>query len=118
MTKPLDPLVAEIVETFPPDLQEDFQERAGIMEFDGELSRAHAECRALLAVLHRYPDLLTGVTVLCFQLEGVPRWLLTTDLELAGRHLAHVGAVEVVVIPLAEVVTRHCGGLAALIRVI
>lgn len=117
MTVCVNPLVGEIVATLPIDLREDFEERAAIMEHDGELPRAEAECRALLSVLRRYPEVITGVTVLRFRLQGVPQWLLTTDLELAGRHLAHLGAAEVDTVPLANVITDHCGGLATLVRV-
>ena len=112
----INPLVGEIVDTLPVDLREDFEERAAIMEHDGELPRGEAECRALLSVLRRYPEVIVGVTVLRFHMGGVPQYLLTTDLELAGRHLAHLGAAEVDTVPLAEVVAGRCGGLAALVR--
>lgn len=55
MPTPLNPLVAEMVEKLNANLREDFEERAAIMEFDGNLSRDHAECLALLDVLHRHP---------------------------------------------------------------
>ena len=112
----VNPLVGEVVDTLPTDLREDFEERAAIMEHDGELPRAEAECRALLSVLRRFPEVIVGVTVLRFRMDGVPQYLLTTDLELAGRHLAHLGAAEVDTVPLAEVVADRCGGLAALVR--
>ena len=118
MTVCINPLVGEVVGTLPADLREDFEERAAIMEHDGELPRAEAECRALLSVLRRYPEAVAGVTVLRFHMGGVPQYLLATDLGLAGRHLAHLGAVEVDTVPLAEVVADRCGGLAALMRLI
>ena len=114
MEQPLDPLVSELVELLDDDQCEAFEERAAIIEFDAGLQRAHAECLALLSVLRRYPDVIAGVTVLQFQLDGVPHWLLATDLELAGRHIAHLGAVEVTTVPLAQVVGSTCGGLAKL----
>jgi hypothetical protein len=55
MPIPINPLVAEMVTKLNPDLREDFEERAAIMEFDGNLQCAHAECLALLDVLSRYP---------------------------------------------------------------
>ena len=118
MTVCINPLVGEVVGTLPADLREDFEERAAIMEHDGELPRAEAECRALLSVLRRYPEVITGVTVLRFHMQGVPQFLVTTDLDLAGRHLAHLDAVEVTTVPLADVVADRCGGLAALVRLI
>jgi hypothetical protein len=60
----MDPLVADIVSTLDPNLREDFEERAAIMEFDANLERAHAECLALIDLLHRHPAVLTGVTVM------------------------------------------------------
>jgi len=114
----VNPLVGEVVDTLPADLREDFEERAAIMEHDGELPRAEAECRALLSVLRRFPEVIAGVTVLRFVLDGVPQYLLASDLGLAGRHLAHLDAVEVTTVPLAEVVADRCGGMAALVRLI
>ena len=58
MPIPIDPLVAEIVHQLDPALREDFEERAGILEFDANMTRAHAECLALLNVLLRHPDCL------------------------------------------------------------
>ena len=43
-TTPTDAIVADIVSKLDDDLREDFEERAGIIEFDGNLSRGHAEC--------------------------------------------------------------------------
>jgi hypothetical protein len=43
MEKPLDPLVAEMAAELDGCLREAFEERAGIIEFDAGLPRAHAE---------------------------------------------------------------------------
>jgi len=51
-------LVAEMVSKLNPALQEEFEERAAIMEFEGAMLRDHAECLALLDVLHRHPEAL------------------------------------------------------------
>ena len=56
---PKDKLVADIVSKFDEGLRELFEERAGIMEFDGQLDRAHAECLALIDVLLRHPEAIT-----------------------------------------------------------
>ena len=55
---PTDAIVADIVSKFDDNLREDFEERAGIIGFDGKLSRGHAECLALLDVLRRHPEVL------------------------------------------------------------
>ena len=52
---PTDPLVAELVERLDDALREEFEERAAIMQFDGQLPRSHAECLALLDLLRRHP---------------------------------------------------------------
>jgi len=36
------------------DLKEEFEERAGIMQFSSKLTRDHAECLALIDVLRRH----------------------------------------------------------------
>lgn len=56
---PVDELVADMLNFLDASQREDFEERAGIIEFDGQLSRGHAECLALLDVLRRHPEVLT-----------------------------------------------------------
>lgn len=58
MQIPKHQLVAEMVSKLDPALQEEFQERAAIMEFEGAMLRDHAECLALLDVLYRHPEIL------------------------------------------------------------
>ena len=55
---PVDVLVADMLNFLNAGQREDFEERAGIIEFDGRLSRGHAECLALLDVLRRHPEVL------------------------------------------------------------
>ncbi len=55
---PIDELVADLLNCLDAGQREDFEERAGIIEFDAKLSRAHAECLALLDVLRRHPEVL------------------------------------------------------------
>lgn len=52
MDRPLNELVAIIVDLLDEGLREEYEERAAIMQFDGTLGRAHAECLALIDVLH------------------------------------------------------------------
>lgn len=56
MQKPIHPLVAEMVSKLNPSLREEFVERAAIMEYEGAMLRDHAECLALLDILHRHID--------------------------------------------------------------
>ena len=60
-TPPLDALVADTVTLLDDSQREEFEERAGIIEFEAKLPRAHAECLALLAVLRRHPTILTTI---------------------------------------------------------
>ena len=57
METPLDPVVADLVKALDESQREEWEERAGIMEYDGKLPRAHAECMALIYLLRRKPDL-------------------------------------------------------------
>lgn len=118
---PLDPLVAEIVGRLDENLREMFEERAGIIEFDAGLPRAHAECLALLGVLYRPPAVLTGVIAIEIEEEGeaskqgTKRWLLTSDVDALGRdprrHFTVVRTAQ-----LADVLREHFDGLAAMVR--
>jgi hypothetical protein len=56
MQQPIDPLVASLVDRLNDNLREAFEERAGILEFEANLPRAHAECLALLNVLVSHPE--------------------------------------------------------------
>ncbi len=58
---PMDPLVADLVSRLDDNLREAFEERAGIIEFEGNLTRAHAECLALLNVLVSHPECVSVV---------------------------------------------------------
>ncbi len=50
--------ILEMIGRLPPDLREDFEERAAIMEYDGKLPRDHAECLALLNILKNNPTVM------------------------------------------------------------
>ena len=58
MDEPLDDAVAELIEVLDAGQREDFEERAGIIEFSSNVSRAQAERLALQDVLRRQPSLL------------------------------------------------------------
>ena len=111
---PRDPLVADLVKLLDEGKREDFEERAGIMEFDANLPRGHAECLALLDVLRRHPAVLTGVTTLRIEVNGASRCLLTTDLNSARRRLAELGGVEVGTGDLSALIGGKFGGVALL----
>jgi hypothetical protein len=114
MEEPVNPLVGELVDLLDDDLRESWIERASVMEFDAGLERAHAESLALLSVLARHPTALCRIRVLQFELNGVDRWLVTSDLDVARLHVGSVGGGDARVVDLEDVLERRHGGLAAL----
>ena len=52
------PLATDTLLGLDTHLREEFEERAAIIEYDAKLSRAHAECLALIDVLCRHPEVL------------------------------------------------------------
>lgn len=112
--QPLDSLVANAVDRLDADLREVFEERAGIIEYDGQLPRAHAECLALIDLLLHRPHCLTGLVVVEIELEGATQWVLTCDLTQARQRLAAVGGSEIAVLDPADVVEAQYGGLVLL----
>lgn len=125
----MDQIVSDILKLIDANMLEAFEERAGIMEFDAKLPRAHAECLALLDTLRRYPDLLSGatastgaVTVLQVGGRGRTRWALATDAGLARKRLATMGLaderlIEIGTADLATVIKQQFGGAALLTQV-
>jgi len=107
---PKDAIVIEMVDRLGADDREAFEERAAIIEYDGQLPRAHAECLALLEVLRA----AQGLQVLQIELDGGTEWLLTTDLAFARAYLADIGVRDVAVFAPADVVEEQYGGAAVL----
>jgi hypothetical protein len=115
MPVPIDPLVAEMVEQLDLDLRLDFEERAGIVEFEAGVQRAHAEALALLNVLDRHPDALSGVTVLCVEVDKRPHYYITTDIDLAREEAERKRANEIRAAGVHWVLIEEFGGLAELV---
>ena len=111
---PKDAIVIEMVNRLGADAREAFEERAAIIEYDGQVPRAHAECLALLEVLRRDALAVTSVVALQIELDGGTEWLLTTDLAFAREYLADIGGREVAVLDLADVIHEQYGGVAVL----
>ena len=84
----LNPLVVDLVDLLDPDMREQFEDQIAVIEHLAETPRVLAECLALLALLHRYPGALLGVSVLEFEVSGERRWLLTRDIAAARDRLA------------------------------
>ena len=55
MITPIHPVVANLVNQLNESMQEEFEERAGIIEASMKIDRGHAECLALLDLFTSYP---------------------------------------------------------------
>lgn len=121
-TVPMDSLVTTIVSRLDDGQRELFEERSAIRQFDALLPRGEAEALGLIDVLQRYPDILSGVSVLQVELDGVADWYLTDDIHYAQNKLSQMsagepGGIECVVLNAAEVIREQFGGLAVLTTV-
>lgn len=58
MITPIHPVVANLVSQLNAGQQEEFEERAGIIEVSMGIARGHAECLALLDLFTGYPVVL------------------------------------------------------------
>ena len=110
----LDAIVADLVSELNSDDTEIWSERSAIIEFDAQLPRSHAECLALLNVLHRNPLALTRVRGLWIELNHETVLLLTTDLENARKHLAEIGGIELEPLDLTDLVEKKHEGIVML----
>ncbi len=108
------PIVADLLACLDEQQHEQFQERAGILEFEAGLDRQLSEALAILDLIRIAPLALSGITVLQVELDGGTEWLLTTDLAFARQHLPDIGAKEIAEVNLADVVAQQYGGVAAL----
>ena len=115
--KPLDAIVADIVDGLDATLREEFDERSAIIEFDGRETRAHAEALALLDVLSRHPFVLTGITVQQVDLDGTTQWVLATKRGVARPYPSRISAVKSGEVDLVAVVEKHYGGFALLTKI-
>lgn len=108
------PIVADLLAGLDENQHEQFQERAGILEFDAGMDRQLSEALSMLDLIRQNPLALSGITVLQVELDEGTEWLLTTDLVFARQHLADIGAKEIAVVNLAGVLEKQYGGVAVL----
>jgi len=109
------PFVGDVLARLDVNQQEAYAERAAIIEHDAGQPIALAECMAVVETLKRWPSLLTGLVALEIDLNGETRWLLTTQLSFARRHLAEFGGIEIGFCDPVEVV-RQFGDAVLLVR--
>jgi len=108
-------LIADLLVRLDPELRYEFEERAGIMEFDGGLSRDEAEALALLDLLRRHPGALVGLAALQVENRGRPAFVFTTSLDFARDHLPTFGVTVIHIVDPAEVIRTHFKGTALLV---
>lgn len=113
MNKPVS-LIADLIDLLDADLRYQFEERAGIIEFDGEQPRDLAECLALLDLLRAHPGALLGFTALHVERNGVTQILVTTDAEAVRDRLRSHNVAVIDRLQLAHVLKKQFGGLALL----
>jgi hypothetical protein len=81
MQEPLNQFVADLVALLDTDLREQFEERAAIIEFDGGLTRSHAECLALISVLRGSSCALVSAVAIQIENDGQRRWILANNMS-------------------------------------
>ena len=114
-TPELTPFIGDLLDRLTAaQLDESWQERSAVVEFDAGLPRPLAEAIALIELLRRHPNLLAQVQVLAVDLGGRTQWWLTNDLAHAQRVVADLGGVAVGSHPVADVVRGQFSGIALL----
>ena len=111
--EPLYDHVRIIVSQFDANRREAFEERAAIVQYDGNLDQEQAERLACLDILATY-GLPCPVQLLQVEMAGSTDWVLTTDVESARSRLAELGGKHIVEKPVDAVVRQQYGDLAVL----
>ena len=108
-------IVAELVQLLSPEILEDYEERAAIMQFEGELPKIHAEALALLDVLRRHPDALLGLDIFVLTRNGETRYLLSQRDRLDPKRLRAIGYEVATGLSIHVVIRDVFNGIAMLV---
>ena len=111
--EPRDAHVRQIVARFDENRREAFEERAAIVQYDGNVDREQAERLACLDILANH-GLPCTVRLLQVEMAGSTDWVLTTDVEVAKATLAELGDKHIVDVPVDDTVQCQFGDLAVL----
>lgn len=114
MPEPLDPFVADLLARLNDNLREQFEERAGLLEFSANFPRRLAESLGLLDVLRCNLAGLSGVTCIQIELDGQTQWIAATNLDYARQHLVEIHATEIAVFDLRTAIDEQYNGIAML----
>ena len=106
-------LIADLLDRLDSERRNEFEERAGTIEFDySRVPRDEAEAYALIDLLRSHPAALVGITALEVDHDGETETVITTDLDMVDRHFGRESLAHIV--DLADVVRIHFGGLAVI----
>jgi hypothetical protein len=89
-------LIADLLALLDADRRYEFEERAGIMEYEGGADRDQAELLALVDLLRSHPGALLGVTLLRVERGGKVIYVMATDPAAATQRVqpAQVRIIE------------------------
>ena len=107
-------LIADLLDLLDVERRYEFEERAGIIEFDGGQLRDQAEVLALVDLLRAHPTALLPLTALKVRRFGSSATALATDVDAARDQLSEAGFALLDIVNLAETVKVQFGGLAVL----
>lgn len=107
-------LIADLIGLLDEDRRYQFEERAGIMEFDGGQDRDQAELLALVDLLRSHPGALLGVSLLRVTKDGARQYVLAIDSYGARDRLQATDVWTVEACDLAEALRGDLGGVALL----
>ena len=113
----VDPRIAVLVDSLTSDERENYEERAGIRQHDGGLSKGQAEAEALLDVLAQrdlqpYPPL----RVFRLTLPGdLRQWVLAYNPALPLAYLHKLGGSDIAEESAVDVLNQQFDGLAFLV---
>lgn len=108
------PFVGDMLDRLDAGQLESWQERSAILAADAGYPKALSEALALLEVVRRWPEVVTGVRVLQIELDGASEWLLTDDLVAARCQVIARGGFEIARLAVADVIADQFGGVAVL----
>jgi len=111
-------VIEDLLAALDPDMRYLFEERAGIIEFDGELPRDAAERLALIDLLRSHPGALLGISLVRINVNCQTEYAIATDVYSAQQRLSGLGAEVTQVDNPAAVLDKDFSGLALLRKVV
>lgn len=109
-------LIADLLDRLDQDRRYEFDERAGIIEFENGQPHDIAECLALIDLLRAYPGALVGVMAYEVERDGSANFVLTTDVDTAVTSFAATDVRVVRAVDLKAIVAADFDGIASLAR--